>query len=114
MRDVLDAGAVGEDLDAVDEAAGVRAGELQGARGAVVAHREAELHALAVHEVHAARQRDAAHAARGGREDAQRAWVVVHVLAALDIIHVAGRELVVEALNQLVVDCSSHLLHGFL
>ena len=37
MQDVLDAGAVGEDLDAVDEAAGVRAGELQGARGAVVA-----------------------------------------------------------------------------
>ena len=114
VRDVLDPGAVREDLDAVDEAAGVRRAELQRGSGGVVAHREAQLDGFRVDEVHAASERDAAHAARGRREDAQRARIVLDVFPRLHVIDVARLELVVEALNQLVVDGSSHLLHGFL
>ena len=113
VGDVLNAGAVGEDLDAVDEGRRVRRAELQRGRGGVVAHREAELDRLPVHEVHAACDWDAAHAARGRREDAQTRRVVDHILAALHVIDVARLELVVEALDQLVVHGSSHLLHGF-
>ena len=53
------------------------------------------------------------HTACGWREDLA-AWVVLHVLAALHVIDVARVKLVAEALNQLIVNCSSHLLHAVL
>ena len=111
IGDVLDASAVREDLDAVDETARVRRGELQRRRGGGVAHREAELDALAVHEVHAAGQRDAAHAARGRREDAQGARVVLDVFAALHIVNVGGLQPKRQRLDQLIIYGSSYLLH---
>ena len=52
VANVLDASSISEDLDAVDEAAGVRRGELQCGRAGVVAHREAQLDGLSIDEVH--------------------------------------------------------------
>ena len=51
IGNVLDAGAVREDLYPVNEARRVRRGELQRRRGGGVAHRKAQLDGLPVHEV---------------------------------------------------------------
>ena len=57
-----------------------------------------------VDEVHSAGQRDPGHAAGRGREGAQGAREELHGPSALHIVYVARRELVIQALHELILD----------
>ena len=96
VADVLDALAVGKELDALDEARRV-GGAAEHVAGAVqVPEGEGQLHRLAVEEIHSGGQRNAADP-RGRRgESRQRAWEILNRFSALDIVGVARGQLVVE------------------
>ena len=93
--DVVAALAVGEDLDALDEAGGVGRGRGQRVGAVRVPDAEGDLDGLGVDEGRAAGQRDAADP---GGEGAQRAGEVLHVMPRRHVAGVACFQLVVQAL----------------
>ena len=111
LADVIRPLAIRVELHPLDEAAGLQGAGEQVAGGVVVPHPEGDLDALRVDEVHAAGQRDAGHPAGRGREGGKRRWIVLDVTPRLYIIDVTRRELVVQALHQLIVHSLGHVLH---
>ena len=108
--DVVAALAVGEDLDALDEAGGVGRGRGQRVGAVRVPDAEGDLDGLGVDEGRAAGQRD-----RGcGGEQAQRAGEVLHVMPRRDVAGVACFQLVVQALHQLILGSGGDYLHACL
>ena len=105
---------VGEDLDPLDEAGGVRSGRRQRVGGVRVSDSEGDLDRLGVDEQGAARQRNAADPRGGGGEGAQRAGEILHVVACGHVVGVAGFQLVVQALHQLILCSGCDYLHASL
>ena len=105
---------VGEDLDPLDEAGGVRSGRRQRVGGVRVSDSEGDLDRLGVDERGAARQRNAADPRGGGGEGAQRAGEILHVVACGHVVGVAGFQLVVQALHQLILCSGCDYLHASL
>ena len=101
--DVVAALAVGEDLDALDEAGGVGRGRGQRVGAVRVPDAEGDLDGLGVDEGRAAGQRDAADPRGCGGEGAQRAGEVLHVMPRRHVAGVACFQLVVQALHQLIL-----------
>ena len=112
--DVVAALAVGEDLDALDEAGGVGRGRGQRVGAVRVPDAEGDLDGLGVDEGRAARQRDAADPRGCGGEGAQRAGEVLHVMPRRHVAGVACFQLVVQALHQLILGSGGHYLHACL
>ena len=108
--DVVAALAVGEDLDALDEAGGVGRGWGQRVGGVRVPDAEGDLDGLG-NEGRAAGQRDAADP-RG--EGAQRAGEVLHVMPRRHVAGVACFQLVAQALHQLILGSGGDYLHACL
>ena len=111
---VVAALAVGEDLDPLDETGGVRSGRRQRVGGVRVSDSEGDLDRLGVDERGAARQRNAADPRGGGGEGAQRAGEILHVVACGHVVGVAGFQLVVQALHQLILCSGCDYLHASL
>ena len=109
--DVVAALAVGEDLDALDEAGGVGRGRGQRVGAARVPDAEGDLDGLGVDEGRAAGQRDAADPRGCGGERAQRAREVLHVVLRRHVAGVARLQLVVQALHQLILGSGGDYLH---
>ena len=112
--DVVAALAVGEDLDALDEAGGVGRGRGQRVGAVRVPDAEGDLDGLGVDEGRAAGQRDAADPRGGGGEGAQRAGEVLHVMPRRHVAGVARFQLVVQALHQLILGSGGDYLHACL
>ena len=104
--------AVGEDLDPLDETGGVRSGRRQRVGGVRVSDSEGDLDRLGVDERGAAGQRNAANPQGGGRE--QRAGKILHVVPCGHVVGVAGFQLVVQALHQLILCSGCDYLHASL
>ena len=96
--DVVAALAVGEDLDALDEAGGVGRGRGQRVGAVRVPDAEGDLDGLGVDEGRAACQRDAEDPRGCGGEGTQRAGEVLHVMPRRHVAGVACFQLVVQAL----------------
>ena len=111
---VVAAVAVGEDLDPLDETGGVRSGRRQRVGGVRVSDSEGDLDRLGVDERGAACQRNAADPRGGGGEGAQRAGEILHVVACGHVVGVAGFQLVVQALHQLILCSGCDYLHASL
>ena len=111
LADVIGALAVGVELDPLDEAAGLQGAGEQVAGGVVVPDPEGDLDALRVDEIHAAGQRDARHPAGRGREGGKRRWKILDVTPRLYVVDVGRRELVVQALHELIVHGLGDVLH---
>ena len=111
---VVAALAVGEDLDPLDETGGVRSGRRQRVGGVRVSDAEGDLDGLGVDEGRAAGQRDAADPRGGGGEGAQRAGKILHVVPCGHVVGVAGFQLVVQALHQLILCSGCDYLHASL
>ena len=107
---VVAALAVGEDLDPLDETGGVRSGRRQRVGGVRVSDSEG----VGVDERGAAGQRNAANPRGGGREGAQRAGKILHVVPCGHVVGVAGFQLVVQALHQLILCSGCDYLHASL
>ena len=90
---VVNVVAVGEDLDPLDETGGVRSGRRQRVGGVRVSDSEGDLDRLGVDERGAAGQRNAADPRGGGREGAQRAGKILHVVPCGHAVGVAGFQL---------------------
>ena len=113
--DVVAALAVGEDLDALDEAGGVGRGRGQRVGAVRVPDAEGDLDGLGVDEGRAAGQRDAADPRGCGGEGAQRAGeVLLHVMPRRHVAGVACFQLVVQALRQLILGSGGDYLHACL
>ena len=112
--DVVAALAVGEDLDALDEAGGVGRGRGQRVGAVRVPDAEGDLDGLGVDEGRAAGQRDAADPRGCGGEGAQRAGEVLHVMPRRHVAGVACFQLVVQALHQLILGSGGDYLHACL
>ena len=112
--DVVAALAVGEDLDALDEAGGVGRGRGQRVGAVRVPDAEGDLDGLGVDEGRAAGQRDAADPRGCGGEGAQRAGEVLHVMPRRHVAGVACLQLVVQALHQLILGSGGDYLHACL
>ena len=112
--DVVAALAVGEDLDALDEAGGVGRGRGQRVGAVRVPDAEGDLDGLGVDEGRAAGQRDAADPRGCGGEGAQRAGEVLHVMPRRHVACVACFQLVVQALRQLILGSGGDYLHACL
>ena len=106
--------AVGEDLDALDEAGGVGRGRGQRVGAVRVPDAEGDLDGLGVDEGRAAGQRDAADPRGCGGEGAQRAGEVLHVMPRRHVAGVACFQLVVQALHQLILGSGGDYLHACL
>ena len=107
--DVIAPLSVGEDLNPLDEARGVRGGQRVGAVG--VHHAEGDFQAFRVDEGGAAGERDAADPGGGRREGAQGAGEILHVVACGDVAGVARLELVAQALHELILRARGDYLH---
>ena len=79
--------------------------------GVVVDEAKGHLHALGVDEIGARGQGRANHARGRGRDGAEGAREVLHILAGDDVGRVGGAHLVVEALRELVIDGVRRNLH---
>ena len=101
--DVVAALAVGEDLDALDEAGGVGCGWGQRVGAVRVPDAEGDLDGLGVDEGRAA-----------GGEGAQPAGEVLHVMPRRHVAGVACFQLVVQALHQLILGSGGDYLHACL
>ena len=112
--DVVAALAVGEDLDALDEAGGVGRGRGQRVGAVRVPDAEGDLDGLGVDEGRAAGQRDAADPRGCGGEGAQGAGEVLHVMPRRHVAGVACFQLVVQALHQLILGSGGDYLHACL
>ena len=66
---------------------------------------------LRVDEIHAAGERDARHPAGRGREGGKRRWKILDVTPRLYVVDVGRRELVVQALHELIVHGLGDVLH---
>ena len=110
--DVVAALAVGEDLDALDEAGGVGRGRGQRVGAVRVPDAEGDLDGLGVDEGRAAGERDAADPRGCGGERAQRAGEVLHVMPRRHVACVACFQLVVQALHQLILGSGGDYLHA--
>ena len=108
--DVVAALAVGEDLDALDEAGGVGRGRGQRVGAVRVPDAEGDLDGLGVDEGRAAGQRGAADPRGCGGEGAQRAGEVLHVMPRRRVAGVACFQLVVQALHQLILRSGGEML----
>ena len=109
---VVAALAVGEDLDPLDETGWVRSGRRQRVGVVRVSDSEGDLDRLGVDEQGAAGQRNAANPRGGGREGAQRARKILHVVPCGHVVGVAGFQLVVQALHQLILCSGCDYLHA--
>ena len=109
---VVAALAVGEDLDPLDETGGVRSGRRQRVGGVSVSDSEGDR--LGVNERGTAGQRDAADPRGGGGEGAKRAGEILHVVPRGHVVGVAGFQLVVQALHQLILCSGCDYLHASL
>ena len=105
---------VGEDLDPLNETGWVRSGRRQRVGGVRVSDSEGDLDRLGVDERGAACQRNAADPRGGGGEGAQRAGEILHVVACGHVVGVAGFQLVVQALHQLILCSGCDYLHASL
>ena len=112
--DVVAALAVGEDLDALDEAGGVGRGRGQRVGAVRVPDAEGDLDGLGVDEGRAAGQRDAADPRGCGGEGAQRAGEVLRVMPRRHVAGVACFQLVVQSLHQLILGSGGDYLHACL
>ena len=101
--DVIAPLSVGEDLNPLDEARGVRGGRRQRVGAVGVHHAEGDFQAFRVDEGGAAGERDAADPGGGRREGAQGAGEILRVVACGDVAGVARLELVVQALHELIL-----------
>ena len=111
---VVAALAVGEDLDPLNETGWVRSGRRQRVGGVRVSDSEGDLDRLGVDEQGAAGQRNAADPRGGGGEGAQQAGEILHVVPYGHVVGVAGFQLVVQALHQLILCSGCDYLHASL
>ena len=91
-----------------------REGRRQRVGGVRVSDSEGDLDRLGVDERGAAGQRNAADPRGGGREGAQRAGKILHVVPCGHVAGVAGFQLVVQALHQLILCSGCDYLHASL
>ena len=109
--DVIAALPVGEELHPLDKTGRLLGAGVQVQRGVVVAHTEGDFDTFGVDEIHAAGERDSGHSGGGGREGAERAWVVLDVASGLNVVDVRAPELVVQRFDELILDRLGHVLH---
>ena len=103
---------IGEDLDPLNETGWVRSGRRQRVGGVRVS--EGDLDRLGIDERGAAGQRNAADPRGGGGEGAQQAGEILHVVPCGHVVGVAGFQLVVQALHQLILCSGCDYLHASL
>ena len=92
----------------------VRSGRRQRVGGVRVSDSEGDLDRLGVDERGAAGQRNAADPRGGGREGAQQAGKILRVVPCGHVVGVAGFQLVVQALHQLILCSGCDYLHASL
>ena len=89
-------------------------GRRQRAGGVRVSDSEGDFDRLGVDERGAAGQRNAANPRGDGREGAQRAGKILHVVPCDHVVGVAGFQLVIQALHQLILCSGCDCLHASL
>ena len=111
--DVVAALAVGEDLDALDEAGGVVAGASGLAPSVFLTRKAILIDSGSMKDVPLVSGTRADPGGRGG-ERAQRAAKVLHVVPRRHVAGVARLQLVVQALHQLILGSGGDYLHASL